>query len=476
MISTSPVEAWEAAYHQLQLQFDPAKFETWVREARFLRFEDGVFVIGVKSEIARDMLQKRLHRNMVRAVSDAWGQPAKLRFELDRQAAPSKGGTSAEQDLSSLPLFQLLAEQAASNPPQPDSSRAFDARMTPPAQPPLPESSLNTRFTFDRYMVGGANRMAYEAMRAVAEAPGRNYNPVFLWGGVGVGKTHLMHAVGHVCHAAGKRVLYVSGEAFTNDVVSAVRNRTTAMLRDKYRSVDVLLMDDVQFIAGKEATQEEFFHTFESLHGMGKQIVIVSDRPPRELTQLEERLRSRFEGGLLVDIAPLELETRMAIVQMWMDEHKLRLSAPVVTRLAQFARHSVRELEGAFNRIVLHSRASHHPITVEVVDRVLNRIDAPRPSRSLTAAEVLKATSVVFGVSVEDLVGKKRTAKVSEARQIAMLVLRELTDLSLVQIGEALGGRQHSTVISGVKRAEKSCKAEAGLRALYDEVRGMLVG
>ncbi len=473
---TTPNDAWETAYAQLQLQFDQAKFETWVRDARFLRFEGGVFVIGVRNEFTREMLQNRLYRAVARVLSDAWGQSAKIQFELDRPgSSPKFGAAAAGEDL--LPLFQLLAEQQAANPEAViDSSHPFDERIASPSQTPLPESTLNSRFTFDRYMVGGSNRIAFEAMRAVAEAPGRSYNPVFLWGGVGVGKTHLLHAVGHICHTAGKRVLYVPSEAFTNDVVSAVRARTTAMLRDKYRSVDVLLLDDMQFIAGKEATQEEFFHTFEALHSAGKQIVIASDRPPRELSLLEERLRSRFEGGLLVDISPLELETRMGIVQMWMQEHHLRLSSAVVTRIAQSARHSVRELEGAFNRVVLHSRASHHPVTVEVIDRILNRMESPRPARNLTAAEVIKVVSDVFSISGADLVGKKRTARISEARQVAMLLLRELSEIPLSQIGDALGGRQHSTVIAGIKRAQQACDTDPELCGLIQAARAQLVG
>jgi len=475
-MTTTPNDAWETAYAQLQLQFDQAKFETWVRDARFLRFEGGVFVIGVRNEFTREMLQNRLYRAVARVLSDAWGQAAKIQFELDRPGSSSKSGAASSDDL--LPLFQLLAEQQAAHPEASiDSSRPlFEERIASPSQIALPESTLNTRYTFDRYMVGGSNRIAYEAMRAVAEAPGRSYNPVFLWGGVGVGKTHLLHAVGHICHTAGKRVLYVPSEAFTNDVVSAVRARTTAMLRDKYRSVDVLLLDDMQFIAGKEATQEEFFHTFEALHSAGKQIVIASDRPPRELTLLEERLRSRFEGGLLVDISPLELETRMGIVQMWMQEHHLRLSSPVVARIAQSARHSVRELEGAFNRVVLHSRASHHPITVEVIDRILNRMESPRPARSVTSAEVIKVVSDVFAISGADLIGKKRTAKISEARQVAMLLLRELSELPLTQIGDALGGRQHSTIIAGIKRAQKACDNNTELCGLIQAARGQLLG
>jgi chromosomal replication initiator protein len=359
---TSPQDAWDTAYHQLELQLEAGKFDTWVRDARFLRYEDGEFVIGVRNSFTRDMLQHRLYRNVARVLSDAFGQNTAVRFEITGSGAAGKS-----QPDSDLPLFQVLNEvQASASLPLFDSAPVVPPsmadRVTPVQFAPLSESELNPRYTFDRFVVGSSSRLAYEALQAAVEAPGRNYNPVFLYGGVGVGKTHLLHAAAHVCRIAGKRVIYVPSEAFTNDLVNALRSRTTAMLRDKYRSVDVLIVDDVQFLAGKDSTQEEFFHTFNVLHAAGKQIILASDRSPKELATLEDRLRSRFSGGLVADIGPLELETRMAIVKMWLHEQHIRLSDQVVQIIAESAA-SARELEGAFNMVAARVRMAHEHVT-----------------------------------------------------------------------------------------------------------------
>ncbi|MBK8137879.1 MAG: chromosomal replication initiator protein DnaA [Chloroflexi bacterium] len=471
---TSPQDAWDTAYHQLELQLDGGKFDTWVRDARFLRYEDGQFVIGVRNGFSRDMLQHRLYRNVARVLSDAWGQSAAIRFEIY-----SLGGTASATDDSDLPLFQVLNEmQAASTEmfrvePLPETSMAD--RVVPQAYAPLSESELNPRHTFDRFVVGGSNRLAYEALQAVVEAPGRNYNPVFVYGGVGVGKTHLLHAAAHICRKAGKRVIYVPSEAFTNDLVNALRTRTTAMLRDKYRSVDVLIVDDVQFLAGKESTQEEFFHTFNVLHAAGKQVILASDRPPRDLTALEDRLRSRFSGGLVTDISPLELETRMAIVKMWQLEQHIRLSDPVVQMIAECAA-SARELEGAFNMIAARVRLSHQPMTADAAARILHRLETPRNHvRTVTMADILNAVAETFSVPVDEITGKGRTSRVSLARQVVMLLARELTELSLVQVGDYLGGRQHSTIIAGIQKMSQLLAEDADLSALMDDTRRRLL-
>lgn len=469
---TSPQDAWSTAYHQLELQLDGGKFETWVRDARFLRYENGEFVIGVRNSFTRDMLQHRLYRNIVRILSDAWGQPATVRFELTQAAETVKTSSDAE-----LPLFQVLNEVQAAAPlfsvTPPETSMA--ERVAPQPYAPLSESELNPRHTFERFVVGNSNRLAYEALQAVVEAPGRNYNPIFLYGGVGVGKTHLLHAAAHVCRIGGKRVIYVPSEAFTNDLVNALRTRTTAMLRDKYRSVDVLIVDDVQFLAGKESTQEEFFHTFNVLHAAGKQVILASDRSPRELTALEDRLRSRFSGGLIADIAPLELETRMAIVKMWMTEQHFRLSDSVVQTIAECAA-SARELEGAFNMIAARVRLSHQPMTADAAAHILHRLETQRNHvRTVTLNDVLRATSEAFAISANEITGKGRTSRVSLARQVVMLLARELTELSLAQIGDGLGGRQHSTVIAGVQKITQLMTADASLAAQVDEARRRLL-
>ena len=472
---TSPQDAWDTAYHQLQLQLETGKFDTWVRDARFLRYENGEFVIGVRNSFTRDMLQHRLYRNVARVLSDAFGQNTAIRFEI----TGSNGAGKSQLD-SDLPLFQVLNEVQASTPsPLFESNTAVPPSMADRVMPvqfaPLSESELNPRYTFDRFVVGSSSRLAYEALQSAVEAPGRNYNPVFLYGGVGVGKTHLLHAAAHVCRKAGKRVIYVPSEAFTNDLVNALRSRTTAMLRDKYRSVDVLIVDDVQFLAGKDSTQEEFFHTFNVLHAAGKQIILASDRSPKELATLEDRLRSRFSGGLVADIGPLELETRMAIVKMWLYEQHIRLSDQVVQIIAESAA-SARELEGAFNMVAARVRMAHEHVTAEVAARILHRLETPRNHvRAVTMHDILDSVAETFCIPVDEITGKGRTSRVSLARQAVMTLARELTELSLVQIGDGLGGRQHSTIIAGIQKMSALTAEDAEVSSLMSEARRRLL-
>lgn len=472
---TSPQDAWDTAYRQLELQLEAGKFDTWVRDARFLRYENGEFVIGVRNSFTRDMLQHRLYRNVARVLSDAFGQNTAVRFEI---TGSNNAGKS--QSDSDLPLFQVLNEvQASASSPLFDSNVAVPPSMTDRVMPvqfaPLSESELNPRYTFDRFIVGSSSRLAYEALQSAVEAPGRNYNPVFLYGGVGVGKTHLLHAAAHICRKAGKRVIYVPSEAFTNDLVNALRTRTTAMLRDKYRSVDVLIVDDVQFLAGKDSTQEEFFHTFNVLHAAGKQIILASDRSPKELATLEDRLRSRFSGGLVADIGPLELETRMAIVKMWLHEQHIRLSDQVVQIIAESAA-SARELEGAFNMVAARVRMAHEHVTADVAARILHRLETPRNHvRAVTMHDILDSVAETFCIPVDEITGKGRTSRVSLARQAVMTLARELTELSLVQIGDGLGGRQHSTIIAGIQKMSAMTAEDAEVSSLMSEARRRLL-
>lgn len=472
---TSPQDAWDTAYRQLELQLEAGKFDTWVRDARFLRYENGEFVIGVRNSFTRDMLQHRLYRNVARVLSDAFGQNTAVRFEI---TGSNNAGKS--QSDSDLPLFQVLNEvQASASSPLFDSNVAVPPSMTDRVMPvqfaPLSESELNPRYTFDRFIVGSSSRLAYEALQSAVEAPGRNYNPVFLYGGVGVGKTHLLHAAAHICRKAGKRVIYVPSEAFTNDLVNALRTRTTAMLRDKYRSVDVLIVDDVQFLAGKDSTQEEFFHTFNVLHAAGKQIILASDRSPKELATLEDRLRSRFSGGLVADIGPLELETRMAIVKMWLHEQHIRLSDQVVQIIAESAA-SARELEGAFNMVAARVRMAHEHVTADVAARILHRLETPRNHvRAVTMHDILDSVAETFCIPVDEITGKGRTSRVSLARQVVMTLARELTELSLVQIGDGLGGRQHSTIIAGIQKMSAMTAEDAEVSSLMSEARRRLL-
>nr|PZN54267.1 MAG: chromosomal replication initiator protein DnaA [Chloroflexota bacterium] len=460
----NPKDAWNAAYTQLEMQLDRASFDTWLRDAVLLKCEGDVFVIGVRNGYARDMLQHRLYRNVRRILSDIYGQSVELRFEVRRsETAKSEMPPQAE-----MPLFRLLAQQEShEEPPAP-----LHQQVARPQRPDLPECELNPRYTFDRFVVGAENPMVYPAARAVAERPGMAYNPFMIYGGVGLGKTHLLQAIAHECRARGLRVIYISSEAFTNDLIDAIRQRTTAMFREKYRSADVLLVDDIQFIAGKDNTQEEFFHTFNALHMFNKQIVLAADRHPSQLEGVVDRLRSRFQSGLLADVQIPEFETRVAILRMWAGERGIHLPAAVCEALANRARTNIRELESVFNQVVAMAQLSRQPLDVETVEAALDGYRKPR--NHVTLAQVLDITARHHGLSVEDLIGPRRNGPLNQARQIAMYLAREVTGASLPQIGEAFGGRKHSTVLHHCNKIANDLAEDELLRNVVSTLRDRL--
>ncbi|NWF67886.1 MAG: chromosomal replication initiator protein DnaA [Chloroflexi bacterium] len=458
---------WKMAYSQLEIQLDRASFDTWLRDAVLLDHQQDetkqVLVVGVRNTYARDMLAHRLYRTVRRVVSDVVGAPVEVRFEVHRLRAAS--GEESEE----MPLFKLLAQQQAASdaPPLP-----LHQQMTRPQRPTPVESELNPRFTFERFIMSDQNRISYEAARAVAEMPGAAYNPLLIYGGVGMGKTHLLQAVGHACQQRGQRVIYIPSEAFTNDLVDAIRQRTTAMFREKYRSADVLLVDDIQFMASKESTQEEFFHTFNALVTFNKQIVLASDRHPQQLMALEDRLRSRFAGGLVVDVPAADLETRMAILRMWAQEKQFELDEETVYMVAQRAPKNIRELEGVFNQIIAKSKLTQQPITMNQAALTVERYERPR--QRVTLARVLDATARYHNLSLEDLMGQSRSGPINQARQIAMYLAREITDASLPQIGEAIGGRTHTTVLHGCNKVAADMQKDDELCTAVDTIRRQL--
>lgn len=463
-------DAWNVAFSQLELQLDRANFDTWLRGSTFLRMEDGVFVIGVRNSYARDMLQQRLYNTISRVLSDVLGrEKISLRFEVQ------KADIKQAEDNGEMPLFRLLAEQ---DPPEEDADPTpLHEKVSRPQRPALPESELNPRFTFDRFIVNGSNRITYEAARAVAENPARSYNPFFVYGGVGLGKTHLLQAIAHVCQRKGLNVIYVPSEAFTNDLVDSIRHKTTAMFREKYRFADVLLVDDVQFIAGKDSTQEEFFHTFNALYTYNKQIVLASDRHPRELKTLEARLRSRFEGGLVSDVQPLEFESRLAILELWANERGAALEYPVMEMIAERAANNVRELEGIFNQIVAKARLVPGSLSLRSAEDMLQHFERPRAhNRVVSIEQVIQVVADHFGFSSVDLTGKSRAGRLNTARQLTMYLAREMTDASLPQIGEALGGRSHTTVLHGWNKITEEIEVDPTLCGTVSRLRGLLRG
>ncbi len=460
----NPQDAWNAAFHQLEMQLDRASFDTWLRGAVLLGVEDGVFVVGVRNNFARDMLQHRLYRNVRRVLGDVYGTSVELRFEINKPtASPMTVDNEPE-----MPLFRLLAQQDPAAPVTP-----LHEQIARPQRPDLPESELNARFTFDRFIDGSENATIYAAAQAVAECPASVYNPFFIYGGVGLGKTHLLQAIAHACQARNLRVIYIPSEVFTNDLVDAIRQRTTAMFREKYRSVDVLLVDDIQFISGKESTQEEFFHTFTALYTFNKQIVLASDRHPRELNTLEDRLRSRFGGGLVMDMQPPSYETRIAILNNWAKERQIILPRHVCEMIAGRAKLNVRELEGIFNQVIATTQITRQPLDTETTSDILDGYRRPR--NHITLNQVLVLTARHHGLSVADLTGKRRTGAINQARQIAMFLAREITSASLPQIGDAFGGRKHSTVLHSCNKISGDIERDPQVRTIVKDIRERLL-
>lgn len=434
-----PDQAWQAAVGQLQMEMPKAAYDTWVRGAELLTYEDGSFVIGVPNAFARDWLHNRLSSTITRRLSGVMNRTVDVRFVVwqDQQ----------------VPMPQSDIDEI-----EPDDEQYLGANC-----------SLNARYQFENFVVGTSNRLAHAASLAVAEKPAQAYNPLFLYGGVGLGKTHLLHAIGNFCYQRGQQVLYVSSEEFTNDLINAIRSHTTQAFREKYRHIDVLLIDDIQFIAGKESTQEEFFHTFNTLHGQDKQIVITSDRPPKALVTLEERLRSRFEWGLSADIQPPDLETRQAILRSKAERSGMRIPNEIIELIARRVQSNIRELEGALIRVAAFADLSGLSLTSQLVDIAL--VDLLPRRTKIGSDEIVEKVAKTFGVTVERILGRDRSRQVALPRQIAMYLLREEANFSLPQIGETLGGRDHTTVMYGVEKVSELLETDDRLRRQVVEIK-----
>lgn len=340
------------------------------------------------------------------------------------------------------------------------------------------ESLLDPRFTFDTFVIGGSNNIAYAAAKAVAAQPAKAFNPLYIYGDVGLGKTHLMHAIGNKIKEdnPSARITYVTSETFTNELIQSIQDNTNAQFRNKYRNVDVLMIDDVQFIAGKNTTQEEFFNTFNTLHTSGRQIVISSDKPPKEIPALEERLRSRFEGGLITDIQSPDYETRMAILQKKADQENIIIDPRVLSLIATKANANIRQLEGAFTRVVAFSKLLGTPITLSMADSALKDIIEDVQERRVTVPMVQQVVADFYSVSVDAMTSSRRTADVTYPRQVAMYLSREMTDLSLKTIGEQFGGRNYSTIISACNKIEDDMRFDPELGKVFKDLKKRIKG
>jgi chromosomal replication initiator protein len=434
---------WDTALGQLQLQVTRPNYDTWLKDTVGLSADGGSFLIGTPTDFVSEWLSAKMGPVIAKTVGGILGWEVSLRFQV---VGPGTNGSGREE--STPPLTTTTAPSVASSPVAP--------------------KRLNGKLTFERFVVGESNRLAAAAALAAAERPGEVYNPLFIYGGPGLGKTHLLHAIAHRAAATDRRVLYITSEQFTNDFVTSISQGRQDEFRRKYRSVHVLLVDDVQFLAGKERTQEEFFHTFNDLHADGCQVVITCDRAPKTVTGLEGRLSSRFQWGLIADIQPPDEETRLAILRAKALEQRIQITPEVAQLLADRAQDNVRELEGFLNRVAAYAGLTRSPISVEAASLALNALTPPAASTPPSPEAIIKGVARYFNVPPSALSAASRAKPVAEARHIAMYLLREDAQLPLKQIGRLLGNRDHSTVIHGCRKVSTHANTAKGHRQLTE--------
>jgi len=447
-------QVWRAALGELQVALSPANFETWLRDTHLVEVDEQRFRIAVPNAFAKDWLEGRYRSLISQTLARVVGYSVQVEFVVaagdEVQAAAA---ATAVQPVRVEPTRVGAGEGAAAG-----------------------VSYLNARYTFSNFIVGSANRLAHAASLSVAERPGHAYNPLFLYGGVGLGKTHLMHAIGNAVATKfpRKRVVYATSEKFTNEFITSIQQGRIDEFRARYRRIDLLLIDDIQFIADKERTQEEFFHTFNAIHEDGKQIVLSSDRPPKAILTLEERLRSRFEWGLIADLTAPDLETRIAILRAKAEEQGAAISADVVEFVARKVVSNIRELEGALNRIVAYASMGAMPVSIDLAQSVLSNVLYNPKKRMVTPERIALAVSEYYGVGMDALRGQKREKSIVVPRQIAMFLMREETEVSLLRIGAELGNRDHSTVLHACDKIGREIQVNDEMRREVAAVRELI--
>jgi chromosomal replication initiator protein len=477
-------QLWQAALGDLQLRINRSTFDQWLKPTSIVDFANDVAIVAAANPIAVTTLQARYAEEVEKVLSDIAGRKVTVRFTTIGALRNQGLKDAADQGDGSI------EERPATPSRERPSRRALDQQRRPPSidlpesedssaqlsLAPTPSHGLNPRYVYEHYIVGSSNRFAHAASLAVAERPGGNYNPFFIHGGVGLGKTHLLHAIGHRALELHPRlsILYISSEKFTNDMINALRGQRMEDFRSRYRTIDILMIDDIQFIAGKEGTQEEFFHTFNALYQSGKQVVLSSDKPPKAIASLEERLRSRFEGGLITDVQSPDYEMRTAILRSKADELKMSLPDDVIEYVAHKDQTNIRELEGALNKIIAYAKITDRPATLQLAMEAI--ADAAIGSRrtKLSGREIVSLVAKHFQVSVEDLRGRGRAREIVGPRQVAMYLMREETSSSLLEIGHELGGRDHTTVMHGISKIELQMQTDTALRANLMAIRESL--
>ncbi|MFD4191362.1 chromosomal replication initiator protein DnaA [Amycolatopsis thermoflava] len=515
---------WDQVVRELSDGTLSPQQRAWMRVTRPIGLLDGTALLAAPSDFAKEAIERALRDPITHALSRRLGRPVSLAVKVDTaevtpppppppapypsptrvETAPVAAAEAPVMPPKMPPLDDGMLpplRRVRAHPPEPvkavlpedDGDEEVDEEgealaaaheiwpmfsgqpsagqpYTAPAQPETSKTRLNEKYTFDTFVIGASNRFAHAAAFAVAEAPSRAYNPLFIWGESGLGKTHLLHAVGHYAQRLfpGMRVRYVSTEEFTNDFINSLRDDRKVAFQRRYRDIDILLVDDIQFLEGKEGTQEEFFHTFNTLHNSNKQIVVSSDRPPKRLETLEDRLRTRFEWGLITDIQPPELETRIAILRKKAAQDRLAVPGDVLEFIASRVEANIRELEGALIRVTAFASLNQQPVDVGLAEIVLRDLIPDSQAPEISAPTIMATTAEFFDVTVDDLCGPGKTKALATARQIAMYLCRELTDMSLPKIGQTFGGRDHTTVMHADKKIRKEM---AERRRIYDQVQ-----
>jgi len=427
---------WKKTLEIIEQRISGPSFETWLKDTEALSLINDNLLVTVPTDFVKEWLENRYSPLICDVLEEVTGMRLHVTFTV---------GTAAK-----MPPFSRDDE--------------------------ISSAQLNPKYTFESFVIGNSNRFAHAAALAVAEAPAKAYNPLFIYGGVGLGKTHLMHAIGHFVHRHYPhfKVVYLSTEKFTNEFINSIRDNRTVDFRNKYRTVDVLLIDDIQFLAGKESTQEEFFHTFNALHENNKQIIVSSDRQPREIPTLEDRLRSRFEWGLITDIQPPDLETRAAILRKKAEIEQINISNENILLIANKIVTNIRELEGALTRIKSYSSLTGHPIDEALIEKTLKDLLPSPDEEPISIAKIQRVVADYFNLSIEDMKAKKRTNAVAHPRQIAMYLCRELTDLSLPKIGEEFGGRDHTTVMHAQDKIRSSIETNPSVAHQVEAIKKLL--
>ncbi len=479
-------QVWRAALGELQVSLSPANFETWLRDTQLVDVDEQRFRIAVPNGFAKDWLESRYRSLISQTLARIVGYSVQVEFVIGTSSEVAAADTPEAEPADTPPTTASTRGAGSSTvtsapPSRATTSAGANARQQVRVEPTRVGGEggttfINPRYTFNNFIVGSANRLAHAASLSVAERPGHAYNPLFLYGGVGLGKTHLMHAIGNqvIAKFPRKRVVYATSEKFTNEFIASIQQGKIDEFRARYRRIDLLLIDDIQFIADKERTQEEFFHTFNAIHEDGKQIVLSSDRPPKAILTLEERLRSRFEWGLIADLTVPDLETRIAILRAKAEEGAVPITSDVVEFIARKVVSNIRELEGALNRIVAYASMGAMPIGIELAQAVLSNVLYNPKKRQVTPERIARVVSEYYSVPMDVLQGQKRDKAIVVPRQIAMFLMREETDVSLLRIGAELGGRDHSTVLHACDKINREVAVNDELRREISAVRELI--